>query len=60
MKTKVSIIAGQMALSYIGSAIWSKVPETLKQSKTTYQQINTFKDNLNEHFFKKSKNSNSC
>ena len=35
---------GQMALSYIGRTIWSKTPDTFKQTKN----INMFKHNLKE------------
>ena len=28
--------AGQMALSYIGTTIWSKTPEALKQTKSQH------------------------
>ena len=41
--------AGQMALSYIGSTIWSKTPDTLKRTKN----LNTIKYNLKEHYLKK-------
>ena len=47
--------AGQMALSYIGPTIWSKTPDTLKQTKN----LNTCKHNLKEHYLKELKNSNS-
>ena len=46
--------AGQMALSYIGPTIWSKIPDTLKRTKN----LNTFKHNLKEHYLKELKNSN--
>ena len=46
--------AGQMALSYIGQSIWSKTPDTLKQTKN----LNTFKHSLREHYLKELKNSN--
>ena len=48
--------AVQMALSYIGPTIWSKTPDTLKQTKNH----NTFKHNLKESYLKELKNSNSC
>ena len=38
--------AGQMALSYIGSTIWSKIPDTLKRTKS----LNKFKHNLKKHY----------
>ena len=44
--------AGQMALSYIGPTIWSKIPDTLKRTKN----LNTFKHNLKEHYLKELKN----
>ena len=47
--------AGQMALSYIGSAIWSKTLDTLKRRKN----LNMFKHNLKEHYLKELKNYNS-
>ena len=47
--------AGQMALSYIGPTIWSKIPDTLKRTKN----LNTFKHNLKEHYLKELKNSHS-
>ena len=46
--------ASQMALSYIGQSIWSKTPDTLKQTKN----LNTFKHSLREHYLKELKNSN--
>ena len=46
---------GQMALSYIGSTIWSKTPDTLKRTKN----LNTFEHNLKEQYLKELKNSNS-
>ena len=46
--------AGQMALSYSGPTIWSKIPDTLKRTKN----LNTFKHNLKERYFKEIKNSN--
>ena len=47
--------AGQMALSYITPTIWSKTPNMLKRTN----DLNTFKHNLNEHYLKELKNSNS-
>ena len=44
---------GQMALSYIGRSIWSKTPDTLKQTKN----LNMFKHSLREHYLKELKNS---
>ena len=49
------INAGQMALSYIGSTIWSKTPDTLKQTKN----LNKFTHNLEEHYLKELENPNS-
>ena len=49
------INAEKMALSYIGPTIWSKTPKTLKRTKN----LNTFKDNLKEHYLKDLKKSNS-
>ena len=46
--------AGQMALFYIGSTIWSKTPDTLKQTKN----LNMFKHNLKEQYLKELKNYN--
>ena len=46
--------AGQMALSYIGPTIWSKIPDTLKRTKN----LNTFKHNLKEHYLKELKSFN--
>ena len=40
--------AGQMAFSYIGPTIWSKTPDTLKQTKN----YNAFKHKLKEHYLK--------
>ena len=37
--------AGQIALSYIGPAIWSKTPDTLQWTKN----LNTLKHNLKEN-----------
>ena len=47
--------AGQMALSYIGPTIWSKIPDTLKQTKNR----NMFNHNLKKHYLKELRNSNS-
>ena len=47
--------AGQMALSYIGPTIRSKLSDTLKRT----ENLNTFKHNLEEHYLKELKNSNS-
>ena len=46
--------AGQMALFYTGSTIWSKTPDTLKQTKN----LNMFKHNLKEQYLKELKNYN--
>ena len=46
--------ACQMALSYIGPNIWTKIPDTLKRTKN----LNTFKHNLKEHYLKELKISN--
>ena len=43
----------QMALSYIGPTIWSKIPETLKRTKN----LNMFKHSLKEHYLKELRNS---
>ena len=48
--------ACQMALPYTGPTMWSKTPDTLKWTKN----LNTFKDNLKEHYLKERKNSNFC
>ena len=48
--------AGQMALSYISSTIWSKTLDTLKQTKN----LNMFKHNLKEQYLKELKNYNIC
>ena len=40
--------AGQIAFSYIGPTIWSKTPDTLKQTKNH----NAFKHKLKEHYLK--------
>ena len=42
--------------SYIGPTLWSKTPNTLKQTKN----LNTFKHDLEEHYLKELKNFNSC
>ena len=44
-----------MALSYIGTTIWSKTPDIFKQTKN-----NMFKHNLKEHYLKELKNYYSC
>ena len=43
-------------VSYIGPTLWSKTPNTLKQTKN----LNTFKHDLEEHYLKELKNFNSC
>ena len=40
---------GQKALSFIGSSLWNQIPEKLKK----INNLNTFKHNLNKHFFNK-------
>ena len=45
--------AGQMALSYIGPVIWSKIPDMFKRTNN----LKTFKYNLKEHYLKELKNS---
>ena len=47
--------ADQMALSYIGPVIWSKIPDMFKRTNN----LKTFKYNLKEHYLKELKNSNS-
>ena len=44
-----------MALSYIGPTIWSKTPDMLKRTNN----LNTFKNNLKEHYLKELKHSSS-
>ena len=45
--------AGQMALTCIGPTIWRKTLDTLKRTKN----LNTFKQNLKEHYLQELKNS---
>ena len=39
---------GQIALSFIGPALWNEVPEKIKRTTN----LNTFKDNLKKHYLK--------
>ena len=40
---------GQNALSYIGLALWNKVPKEIKRTTS----LNAFKHNLKKHYLKK-------
>ena len=40
---------GQNALSFVGLALWNKVPEKIKRT----MNLNTFKHNLKKHYLKK-------
>ena len=44
---------GQIALSFIGPALWNKVPEEIKRTN-----LNAFKHNLKKHYLKELGKSN--